>query len=157
MSISVQQKIVERKAIEYLNTHLTDEDEKYSSSDLVLRLTTEYRGTDWYDEGLKIFKTLFHSNDEEIRSELWNDCIYCFSEDCDYYKDDFTDEENAFIEEVLKALNKPNGGINVNEPIITDRLVLRAIQEDDFDLFAYYFEEDGDFLTFTGHEPHTKI
>ena len=45
---------------------------------------------------------------------------------------------------------------NVNNPIVTQRLTLRAITPRDYKTFAYHYKYDGDFELFTGRKPSQK-
>ena len=97
-----------------------------------------------YSTDLKIFKTLFASDDPDIRTALWNAVNTCAGTDLTP-SDDLSDEEYAFLKSRYEAKAGIRYNSNINPPIATERLVLRPICEDDQKLFSYHYMHDGDF------------
>ncbi len=105
-----------------------------------------------YSVDLKIFKTLFASDDPDIRTALWNAVNTCAGTDLTP-SDDLSDEEYAFLKLRYEAKAGIRYNSNINPPIATERLVLRPICEDDQKLFSYHYMHDGDFYICAGEEP----
>ena len=107
-----------------------------------------------YQKGLSCFKTLFHAGEERFRIVLRNMIATYYLPNTQICREDFSKEEAAFIHAALKADREPTR-VNVNRPIGTERLLLRAVGEKDLKIFADHFKQDGDFAFFTGL-PATK-
>lgn len=110
----------------------------------------------FYDDELKIFKVLFNATNERYKIILWNRLTLFYTEKTKFCKEDFSQEEFAFIKAALKAAGNPIYEANVNNPLETDRLLLRAIEKSDFKLFAQHYKHDGDFELFYGKRPQIK-
>jgi RimJ/RimL family protein N-acetyltransferase len=110
------------------------------------------KSLDRYQTGLQIFKTLFHSKDKSVQIALWN-ALTCFHSLADFDKNDFSDEEYALIMKAVNIEKSQGFEPNINRPIITKRLILRAITSKDFATYKKYFREDDDFPTYCGKSP----
>ena len=108
-----------------------------------------------YENDLKSFKALFNAGEEKYRIALWNSLVYSFNNTTKFCVRDFSTEEFAFIKSAIRASDHPMYEENVNDPIETDRLVMRKMTKDDCKLLAYHLKHDGDFMIFTGY-PTTK-
>lgn len=106
-----------------------------------------------YKDDIRSFKALFHAGEEKYKIALWNSMIYSFDSTTKFCRKDFTKEEFAFIMSAIRAACTCIYEANVNDPIKTNRLILRAIERSDFKLFAYHYKHDGDFIRFTGLSP----
>lgn len=118
------------------------------------RLKTEDPGR--YEENLKIFKTLFNAGNENYKTALWN-CLTFFNEGVKFCKKDFSRDELAFIKAAIKAASNPIYEANVNEPIETDRLILRGMTKRDSKLLAYHYKYDGDAEDYFGRKPTNDL
>lgn len=108
-----------------------------------------------YDEDLKIFKTLFRFNDKDVRIALWNS-IEGLSANNMPPKKDFSAEEYAFLKAYAVASETLLFEANVNKPIDTNRLTLRAATKCDCKLLAYRYKNDGDFTFYTSKPATAK-
>ena len=107
-----------------------------------------------YQEGIACFKALFQAGGR-YRLALWNMILNYYPPKTKFRKGDFSKEEYAFLAETLKAADM-TGEANVNPPIETERLVLRAIEGNDQTILADHFKSEGDFESFTGRKPTNK-
>ncbi len=107
-----------------------------------------------YQEGIACFKALFQAGGR-YRLALWNMILNYYPPKTKFRKGDFSREEYAFLAETLKAVDM-TGEANVNPPIETERLVLRAIEGNDQTILADHFKSEGDFEFFTGRKPTNK-
>ncbi len=105
-----------------------------------------------YQRDVSCFKALFHAGKDRYRLALWNMIVNYYPHKPKFYKGDFSKEEYAFIKAALKAVGEPSEA-NVNPPIKTERLILRAIEGKDHKILADHFEEENDFTFFTGLKP----
>lgn len=110
-----------------------------------------------YEEDIAIFKELFNFGNANYKIALWNRLTLLYDESTKFCKEDFSRDEFAFIKAALKASSNQIEQANINEPIETDRLILRPIEKSDFKLFAQHYKHDGDFAMFTGHRPTSKM
>lgn len=108
-----------------------------------------------YQQGLSCFKALFQAGETGYRLALWNMIVNYYAPDTKFCKRDFSEEEYAFLREALRAVREPEEA-NVNPPIQTERLVLRAIEREDEKILVDHFKKDGDFELFGGHRPTNK-
>ena len=108
-----------------------------------------------YQEGIRCFKALYRAGEARYRIALWNMIVNYYTGKMKVCRDDFSKEEFAFIREALKAVWAPTEA-NVNPPIETERLVLRAIEGRDQKILADHFKDEGDFALFTGNKPTKK-
>ncbi len=119
---------------------------------------TTYEKKRWaqeYQKGISCFKALFRANDDRYRLVLWNMIVNYYFSKSNFCKGDFSKEEYTFIQMARKVVGEPSEA-NVNPPIRTKRLVLRAIEGNDQKIFADHFKNEGDFAAFTGREPTRK-
>ena len=107
-----------------------------------------------YQRDLLSFKTLFNAGEKVYRDALWNMLASPYHKKMRICKKDFTQEEFLFVSEALKATAIPRANMaNVNRPIATKRLILRAVERNDFKTFTEHFQNDGDFALYTGYKP----
>lgn len=121
-----------------------------------LYLDEDHRGSVWYEKDLKTFKTLFAINDANVKIVLWNSIGRTYVEE-KIFKNDFTADEYEFLMRAVEARKNYIYDVNVNKPIVTDRLVLRAIEQDDGKIFAKRFKDGDDFFMLTAFEPTDKL
>ncbi len=154
--IRKQQCALEQKALDYLRSTLYKNCPTKCPSSLYLWLSKSDRERNYerYQMNLKIFKTLFNNSDSSLNLALWN--TISISPNDKLYKKDFTDKEYKFLTDLINAQKIPIYETNVNAPITTKRLILRALNKNDSNLFAYHFMHDGDFVRFTGRKPSAK-
>lgn len=107
-----------------------------------------------YQQGILCFKTLFQAGDC-YRLALWNMIVNYYPPKSKFCKEDFSKEEYTFIKAALKSVGEPSEA-NVNPPIETERLVLRAVEGKDQKILADHFKSEGDFELFTGQKPTYK-
>lgn len=107
-----------------------------------------------YQKGVQCFKALFQAGEESYRPALWNMVVNYYLPATKVCKGDFSKEEYAFIRSALNAVGDM-ARANVNRPLKTERLLLRAIERKDQSIFADNFIADGEFTLFTGM-PSTK-
>ena len=115
------------------------------------------KSPDNYQTQLSVFKYLF-SLSEEARTFIWNHSIdfYNLKDDELPPKEDFTNEEYAFILEIHKAfINAAKQGIqddyldDINKEFSTERLVLRPFSVmNRLDLINYFSKNISEFLAF---------
>lgn len=108
-----------------------------------------------YKRDILHFKTLFNADEWRYRLTLWNMIVNYYVGNLKVCKKDFSKEEYAFIQAASKAVWMPSEA-NVNRPINTKRLILRAIEKHDQKIFAEHFKNDGDFTLFSGYKPTNK-
>lgn len=104
-----------------------------------------------YEEEVKIFKLLYDQEDADYKLALWNN-LFVFFRPEKPRKEDFTEEEYAFIQRWIEARRNSYYAdeTNTNKPFTTKRLRLRAtIGTPDTDLYSKHLKEDGDFVLFT--------
>lgn len=161
--IDKRKRQIEKDAVNFLLAEVYDGDENLCPSYLRVSITARNKKDDpsFYEENLKTFKALFHSDNDNYKIALWNglvrDLRYC-DEKLKFCREDFSKEEFAFIKAAIKAINNQNyWEVNVNTAIETDRLVLRGIEKSDCNLFAYHYKHDGDFILFTGFNATSKL
>lgn len=119
-----------QQAIDYLKSTLFAENPDNCPSYLRLLITASHREScsDLYEVDIKIFKLLFNTGNTNHRMALWNSIATYYDEKTKFYRKDFTSEEFAFIKAATFTQQLPIYETNVNKPIVTDRLVLRAIE-----------------------------
>lgn len=146
---------VNAEAIAFLRKGLYAENQDNCPDCLYVCITTYNKEKDLetYEEELKIFKALFNAGNVNYKIALWNRLILYYSESTKFYRKDFSRDEFAFIKAALKATGTPIYEANVNEPIVTDKLILRAIEKSDYKHFAYHYKNDGDFDIYCGLAP----
>lgn len=107
--------------------------------------------SDSYEEEVKIFKLLYNQDDQDYKLALWNN-LFVFFRSEKPRKEDFTDEESAFVQRWIEARRNSFfvGETNINKPFSSERLRFRAtIGTQDLDLYSKHLKEDGDFVLFT--------
>lgn len=106
-----------------------------------------------YESSLKIFKYLFRQTDPDYKMGLWNS-FHLLSRN--FRKEDFTDDEFAYLNERFDAFEKSvyPPFTNVNSPFRTNRLFLRPSVEEDSELYLKHLKKDGDFTMVT-YEKYT--
>lgn len=108
-----------------------------------------------YQKGILCFRTLFQTGEDRYLLALWNMIVNYETSESKFCKEDFTENEYTFIKAALKAVREPTEA-NVNPPIGTERLVLRAIEREDLKILADRFKNEGDFACFAGFKPTNK-
>lgn len=146
------------EAVDFLKSELYPDNPDSCPEYLYLGIThaDKERNKKIYEEDLKIFKTLFNAGNSNYKIALWNDVFYRCTDKTNFCKRDFSKEELAFVQAMVNANDNNLYEANVNNPIKTDRLILRNIVKNDFKLFAYHYKHDGDFVLFTGLSPTDK-
>ena len=103
-----------------------------------------------YNDNLKAFHYIF-SLGEDGKTYLWNKYITWNSTLSNFYEKDFTKDELDFLRLVEKAkqdaINKYGSlskDININKPIETNRLILKAFNEETSKLYDEYFYQNKD-------------
>ena len=132
----------ERKALQYLYGD-AEEDA------LVLDLAQSKENEETYSKDLDAFKKLFNSGDRDLQMAAWNALTWMN----DFAKEDFTDEEAAFLAKFRDAVaNRLNTLYkNPNRSIPTARLILRpADKVEELQLYHDHLQKDGDFSLYTG-------
>ena len=113
-----------------------------------------------YKKHLEAFHLLFNLDDERYRVLLWNSLTGTQKQE--YYKADFSEEERDFLKRAQKvsaekrALHKYElygRTPNINAPIYTDRLILRAVNINEITLFPLHYRQDKSFILYCGLEP----
>lgn len=138
-----------KKASLYLNKQF-GEDFSISKYNLFLQVTKHTKEADklLYDKHIAAFRYLFNLNDEEINIAIWNECSNWLSEMC---LEDFTKAERAFITSAIKS-NDNDIYRNINIPIITNRLILRAEEKADLNEFYKQFSIGNECVIFRGRK-----
>lgn len=113
------------------------------------------KNSEHYQRDILHFKTLFNADEGRYRLTLWNMIVNYYSENLKVCKKDFSEEEYAFISAASEAVWMSYEA-NINKPINTERLILRAIEKRDRRILAEHFKNDGDFTFFTGSKPTNK-
>ena len=144
----------EQKALDFINRELYENDDR-SISTLSISLTKQDKEAypDIYDDSINIFKTLFNAGNKNYKIALWNVIALRASQNDEFCEEDFSKEEYSFILSAQKAGITDSYGENVNKPMLTDRLILRKISEEDCKILAHHYKNDGDFILFTGEKP----
>ena len=148
---------IEKEAIEFLKSGLFAEHPDDCPQYVHFAITAHDKAQ-WpnaYQKGVRCFKTLFQTGEERHRIALWNMVVNYYASKSKFCREDFSGEEYAFIKMAVNAVGEPIRA-NINPPIETERLVLRAIEEKDQKILAVRFKEDGDFEFFTGCKPTNK-
>lgn len=108
------------------------------------------RQSDKYNDNLKAFHYIF-SLGEDGKTYLWNKYITWNSTLSNFYEKDFTKDELDFLRLIEKAkqdaINKYGSlseDININKPIETNRLILKAFNEETSKLYDEYFYQNKD-------------
>ena len=156
-NIYKKQSQMTKEAMEFLWSELYAENKVMCPSPSSISITAQYKeqNEELYKEDIKIFKALFNAGNENYKTILWNR-LMCYYRSKIYIQD-FTPEEAAFIKSALKAKHKPIWETNVNPPIKTTRLVLRAFEKSDTKLFVYHYKCAGDFFAYTGYKPTSEL
>lgn len=138
-----------KKASLYLNKQFGD-DFAISKYYLFLQITKHTKETDkpLYDKHIAAFRYLFNLNDAEINIALWNECSNWLSEMC---LEDFTKAERTFIKNAIKS-NDNDIYRNINKPLITNRLILRAEKKAELKLFYKQFRVGNESVIFHGQK-----
>lgn len=158
--INKRKEKIENDALEFLKKNLFIDNPDDCPFSVFLFITKKDKKIrlENYENDIKIFKALFNSGIEDYKVILWNKLV--IDKNSEFYKKDFSRDEFEFLKSVLSAYiiaSKNNFYYpNVNEPMKTDRLILRAINKNDKKLFAYHFKSDGNFAIFSGRAPTTK-
>lgn len=105
-----------------------------------------------YPQGILCFKALFQEGEERYRLALWNMIANYYTQESKFRKEDFSKEEYAFIKAAANAIGDPSKA-NVNPPIETKRLILRAVTPADLKILAAHFKNEGDFEAYTRVAP----
>ena len=105
-----------------------------------------------YRREIACFKALFQAGDERLRLALWNMIVTYYPPRSRFCREDLSKREYTFIKTALKAVREPCEA-NVNPPIETERLILRAIEEKDRKTFADNFKKAGDLALFARRKP----
>ena len=140
------------KALKFLNETLHEDSHGYL--DISLDAYFAKNLPEGYVASLKRFKTLFSSDDPDIKIALWNEICFGLMSNGLPPKDDFSDEEYAFLKECFEA-GKENywGDKNINATIMTNRLILRPALKKDLQMCARHLKEEEDFFTCFGLKP----
>ncbi len=105
-----------------------------------------------FEDAVKVFKTLFETADEELLLALWNRCTYLLKElNIRLLKEYFTKEEYAFLKKVKQAVVFDDGRYgcyNINEDILTERLILRAANKRHNRIFKEELQKQGELLRY---------
>ncbi|MDE6407969.1 MAG: GNAT family N-acetyltransferase [Anaeroplasmataceae bacterium] len=145
---------IEDEAIEFLRNGIYAEHPNDCPDYLNCRIKKRDKDCDLeqYEKDLIIFKTLFNAGNENYKIALWNGLRF-YSDNVEVYETDFSYDELAFIKKRIKVSGTIIEKTNVNKPIKSERLILRAVTEDDSKLLAYHYKHDGDFIMFCGFNP----
>lgn len=145
MNIYEQRDLIEKQACEYLKQTIYSDQPDQCPIAIWLRLSLLNKEIDEeaYKKHIEIFKTLFHSNNQDLKIALWNGIRITNDE---FSKTDFTKEEYDFL---IQRQKKHDSLLNANSKLFTKRLILRAIRNEDWAILAYHFEHDGDFELFS--------
>ena len=108
-----------------------------------------------YEKGVRCFKALFQTGEERHRIALWNMVVNYYMPISKFCREDFSEEEYAFVKTASETCVE-SFKVNINPPMETERLVLRAVEGKDQKILAVHFKEDGDFAFFTGCKPTNK-
>ncbi len=108
------------------------------------------RQGDEYNDSLNAFHYIF-SLGEDGKTYLWNKYITINSPLSDFYESDFTNDELEFFKSIKEAkqdaINKYGSlskDVNINKPIETNRLILKAFNEETSKLYDEYFYQNKD-------------
>ena len=134
---------VKRKALKYLHGD-AEEDALFLSLALSAKENEEK-----YRKDLDAFQKLFNSGDRDLQLAAWNALEWTNN----FVKEDFTNEEAAFLTKFCEA--KANRIINQyknpNSLIFTPRLILRpADKVEELQQYHDHLRNDGDFSLYTG-------
>lgn len=106
---------------------------------------SKHRDDDAYSDNLAVFHYVF-SMGTLGETFLWNDCIFWGMFPSDFSEDDFSEEEMNFFRSIERAKNETlekygstSSDININGPIETSRLVLKAFDEETAKAYDDYF------------------
>lgn len=144
-----KRKKLERKALKFLYG-------EKAAEHYLLDLDLRFKQNPNYEEHLKLFKKLFQSGNEDLRTAAWN-CIIFSPDGSALRKEDFTEEEWEFLCQLIDAMeNRPNLALNPNPDIPTDRLILSAAGQGEQKLYTKHLEKDGDFKMYTSRKPTRK-
>ena len=155
-AIQKRRRKIEREAIAYLwkGGFYQDAEACPQSLSLSIGAKTKAAEPEEYQRDLLCFKALFHAGEKDYRDALWNMLASPYREKMRICKKDFSQDEFIFLSEALKAKTMPHARMaNVNRPIKTARLILRAVERKDFRAFTSHFQNDGDFALYTGYKP----
>lgn len=165
MNVDMMKSKYAKLTCEFLHTHFGKDDTLFDSEYFYIDLSKELCDTDRekYDKYLEAFHILFNSDNEMFKSTLWNELIRG-AQRTRFARSDFSKKEWEFLcqtQEFCKTINmryklKTYGTENINNPIITNRLILRAAKISEVLIFRKHFKEDGDFITFCGERPTQK-
>lgn len=154
MNLYREREKIEQKALDFINRELYKNDDR-SISVLSISLTKQDKEAypDIYDNSISIFKALFNAGNKNYKIALWNEIAFMATRDDGFCEEDFSKEEYSFILSAQKARITDSYDENVNKPMLTNRLILRKISEEDCKILAYHYKNDGDFILFTGEKP----
>ena len=159
-AIQKRRRKIEREAIAYLwkGGFYQDAEARPQSLSLSIGAKTKAAEPEEYQRDLLCFKALFHAGEKDYRDALWNMLASPYREKMRICKKDFSQDEFIFLSEALKAKTMPRARMaNVNRPIKTARLILRAVERKDFKTFTSHFQNDGDFVLYTAGYKPTKF
>jgi len=133
----------ERKALRYLFGN----DKKENFLYLTLNWTDEDEESyKWYQTQLEQFKSLFNSNDKELKMACWNALFHPNKKSL--AREDFSDDEWAFLEEFIGLDHQmiSANSFNCNTSFASSRLILRPTNESsptERELYAKHLKNDG--------------
>lgn len=124
---------------------------------LTVDLTVSAADDENYKEELFIFKTLFNSDDPDMKKALWNALYPVNPSDSSVFRaGDFSDEELAFLQEHYSCFEQRVNPFreNANKEFSTERLVLRPYNNQKNEkTYRKYLRGDGDYSLFCCEKP----
>lgn len=114
----------------------------------ITNLEKEYRGEEGYEDNLAAFRYAL-SLGEEGEIFIWDDYMLFGLTPSNFCAEDFTEDEMRFFESMAKTrqeaisnLESTSVKANINEPIETDRLVLKAFSDETSGELDNYFYDN---------------
>lgn len=142
---------VERKALRYLYGDLKEE------NILLFNLERWAKDNESYNKDLAAFKKLFNSGDRDLQMAAWN-ALICRKGD--FVKEDFTDDELAFLTRCCNAASNRRSCAwgNPGKAFSTGRLIIRpAVKAEELQAYHRHLRRDGDFSLYTGFHFSQRI
>lgn len=135
---------IEKKALRYLYGNIEEDNM------LFLNLSLTAKEDESYNNDLAAFKKLFNSGDRKLQMAAWNALRWMNN----FAKEDFTDEQAAFLTQFCNAAsNYVYVQNNPNRAFSTERLILRpAIKAEELQMYHQHLRKDGDFSLYTGRK-----